>query len=55
MDLEEISIEKVVKLAVQWQSEGKKWHFHMLTPDCIFNERNDKHAFVLENRIDQET
>ena len=55
MDIEGVSIKRVVELAEQWQSEGKKWHFHMLTPDCVFNERNDKYAFVLENRSDQDT
>ena len=55
MDLEGVSIKRVVELAEQWQSERKEWHFHMLTPDCVFNERNDKYAFVLENRSDQDT
>ena len=26
----------------------------MLTPDCMFNERKDKHAFILENETDNE-
>ena len=27
----------------------------MLTPDCVFNERGDKYAFVLENSTDDQT
>ena len=27
----------------------------MLTTACVFNERRDKHAFVLENRTDNQT
>ena len=26
-----------------------KWHFHMLSTKCIFNERKDKEAFILED------
>lgn len=32
-----------------WHACGKKWHFHMLTPDCAFNRQKNKHALVLEN------
>jgi len=53
--MKETTIEEVEKKASLWQSQGKRWHFHMLTPDCTFNKRNDKHAFVLENRTDNET
>ena len=51
--MEEIDIKKLVKIAKEINSRGKKWHFHMLTPGCIFNERKDKDAFVLENETDQ--
>ena len=51
----EVTIEEVQEKARLWQAQGKKWHFHMLTPDCIFNERNDKQAFVLENSTDSQT
>ena len=52
--MQEITIDEVMEKAKQWQKEGKKWHFHMLTPDCMFNEKKDKHAFVLENSTDNE-
>ncbi len=53
--MKEIIIQELLKKAKQLQEQGKDWHFHMLTPDCIFNVRSDKHAFVLENRTDNET
>jgi len=42
-------------LAALCLEEGKSWHFHMLTPGCSLNERDDKHALVLENRTDEQT
>ena len=53
--MKKASIEKIVELAEKWQAEGKAWHFHMLTPGCMFNDISDKHAFVLENCSDKET
>jgi len=53
--MKKITIEEVQEKVRLWQAQGKKWHFHMLTPDCIFNERDDKHAFVLENSTDNRT
>jgi hypothetical protein len=52
--MQEITIDEVMEKAKQLQKEGKKWHFHMLTPDCMFNEKKEKHAFVLENETDNE-
>ncbi len=49
----ETTIDNIMEKAKQFHSEGKKWHFHMLTPDCTFNE-SDKQAFVLENTTDSE-
>ena len=53
--MKEATIEKVQEKARLWQAQGKRWHFHMLTPGCVFNERRAKHAFVLENRTDHQT
>ncbi|MBI4176644.1 MAG: hypothetical protein HY518_05540, partial [Candidatus Aenigmarchaeota archaeon] len=53
--MENITIQGIIKRAKYLHSRGKKWHFHMLTPDCIFNRINDKHAFILENRSGNET
>lgn len=52
--MQEIPIEQIVEKANEFKSQGKKWHFHMLTPDCMFNEKTDKHAFVLENISDSQ-
>ena len=53
--MEEITIQELVEKAKQLHSEGKKWHFHLLMPKCVFNQRKDKHAFVLENTTDNKT
>ena len=47
--MKEIAIEQLISIAKKLHSDNKRWHFHMLTPDCLFNEKKDKHAFVLEN------
>ncbi|MFH1294627.1 MAG: hypothetical protein ABIH90_01645 [Candidatus Aenigmatarchaeota archaeon] len=52
--MEEASIDAIVAKAKDYHSKGKSWHFHMLTPDCVFNKKH-KHAFVLENRSDNQT
>ena len=53
--MQETTIEAVRRKARSWQAQGKAWHFHMLTPGCVFNEHQDRHAFVLENTTDGET
>jgi hypothetical protein len=50
----ETSIENIKEMAADWHASGKQWHFHMLLPGCIFNERQNKQAFVLENTSDGE-
>lgn len=45
----EISWTELESKARLWQARGEDWHFHMLTPDCSFNQVHDKHAFLLEN------
>ena len=42
------TMEEIEIIAKELSSEGKLWHFHMLTPDCSFNE-SGKQAFVLED------
>lgn len=49
------SLEDAFLIADHWQRSNKAWHFHMLTPSCVFNERRDVHAIVLENRTDNES
>ncbi len=50
MELKEINKEQIVEKA-----RGLiKWHFHFLTPNCIFNEK-DKFALILEDEISKES
>ncbi len=51
----ETEIDSLVSIAKRINSEGKNWHFHMLTPDCMFNQREDKQAFILEDSSGGET
>jgi len=46
-----MTIEEIKKLAVQFNLEYKKWHFHILTPECQLND-TDKYVLVLENTTD---
>ncbi len=50
--MQELPIEELRLHALRLQAEGKSWHFHLLTPACVFNEREDAHAFVLEDMTD---
>jgi len=52
--MKEVTIQELMETAKKINSEGKKWHFHMLTPDCMFNEIKNKQAFMLENTTDDE-
>ncbi len=51
----ETTIEDVIEKATECHRQGKRWHFHMLTPGCMFNTRGDRYAFVLENSADGAT
>ncbi|MBU0757395.1 MAG: hypothetical protein KKF44_04965 [Nanoarchaeota archaeon] len=53
-EMKETTIQEIVRIAKELASSGKKWHFHMLTPDCMFNDNKDKHAFILEDEEKQE-
>ena len=50
--MEECGLETVIKKAKLWQAQGKSWHFHLLTPDCVFNTRRHGYALALENETD---
>jgi hypothetical protein len=38
----------VVDAAQQAAAEGRKWHFHILSPTCCFNSKGDHYALVVE-------
>lgn len=44
---------EIEKKVLDWHKQKKRWHFHLLTPDCIFNQKNGQNAFVVENISDQ--
>ena len=51
--MKNINIRKLMSIAKKLNSKGKKWHFHILAPTCIFNPQKDKYAFILENVKDK--
>lgn len=51
--MKKVSIKKIKEEAKKLAQEGKSWHFHILTPECQFND-SDKSAFILENASDGE-
>lgn len=45
-----IDREAALLLIERWQDTAQRWHFHMLSPTCIFNPTfSMKHCIVLEN------
>jgi hypothetical protein len=50
-----ITIDQVRQKAKSWLRKGKKWHFHVLFPDCAFNTVHDQYALVLEDRTNCQT
>ena len=52
--MDNIELKEVLNKAKEWQESEKSWHFHLLMPDCLFNESNDEHALVLENNTDEQ-
>jgi hypothetical protein len=49
--MRQVTIKKVISEAKELDKEGKKWHFHILTPGCVYNTKV-KFALVLENSTD---
>ncbi|MFA7253242.1 MAG: hypothetical protein WC107_01665 [Patescibacteria group bacterium] len=45
---------EIEELAKEYKKKGKKWHFHILTPDCRLNQSND-FVMMLENTTDDES
>ena len=44
--MQELSIEDLL-IKVKQISQSGVWHFHYLTPQCVFND-SDKHKVILE-------
>ncbi len=49
-----VTVEEIIGNAKKLNEEGKKWHFHILTPDCVYN-KEEKFALVLENSSEGES
>lgn len=47
------TVGEIKQKAKDFSATGKKWHFHILTPECQLNERGG-YALVLENANDNE-
>ncbi|MBI4406438.1 hypothetical protein HY571_00825 [Candidatus Micrarchaeota archaeon] len=41
-----ISRLSAIRKASRWQRKGAKWHFHMLSPGCLFNPTKDHELFL---------
>lgn len=52
-DIKEIKSEELVKKVRKVAKNKKKWHFHFLTPVCVFN-KSKKFAIVFENEETKE-
>jgi len=53
-DIKEVKSEELVKKVRDVAKNKNKWHFHFLTPACIFN-KSKKFAIVFENEETKET
>ena len=47
--MRETTIADLMEEVRHYHKHAVKWHFHMLTPQCIFNKKSGKHALILEN------
>ena len=47
------SVEEIKDLTQKFAIVGKKWHFHILTPECQLNESKD-FSLILENNSEGE-
>ena len=46
--MKKISLNELVKKAVEFNNKGNRWHTHFLMPKCVFNNRK-KYVVTLEN------
>ena len=46
-----VTKQKIKNEAQRLSIEGKDWHFHILTPECVFNSKKNL-ALILENTPD---
>jgi hypothetical protein len=46
--MREASLTEIRTKAMELHDKGAAWHFHILLPNCLFNENPSKYAFILE-------
>ena len=51
--MKKVTAKKIMMAAEKLKKDGKKWHFHILTPGCTFN-KDKRFALILENTSDNE-
>jgi len=44
-----MKFEEILNKAKDYNKRGTNWHFHMLSPECMFNKRKDKFCIRLED------
>ncbi len=47
--MKEIKFDELLKIAEEFYKNKTPWHFHILTPKCIFNKNRSKFCIILEN------
>ena len=46
--MKKYEIRQIIKIAESLNKENKRWHYHLLGKDCIFNSEKDKFTIILE-------
>jgi len=46
--MKQVEISDIIEHAEECHRKKIKWHFHILTPDCTFNQKK-KYSIVFEN------
>ncbi len=44
-----IEFDKLLEKAAKFHGDNIKWHFHILTPTCSFNDNGETFSIILEN------
>lgn len=51
--MKRLSAAKILSTTKKLNKDGKRWHFHILVPGCVFN-KDKRFALILENTSDNE-
>lgn len=51
--MQEASVDEIRRHAARYVKDKKKWHFHILTPECQLNDQKS-YALIIENGTDNE-